>query len=235
MARGTQLQDLVYNFRAECRQSTQLSVGTDSLPHVLQLIRRNQAMLYEDPGNDWAFLRMFVPINIQAGDRYYDAPANLNIDRIEDVKIITDGSPLDVDRGIGFVEYAAQNPDLDVRSSPVQKWDLRWTGTKTQIEVWPKPSQTGSQLMFKCLRPLRPLVDMSDVADLDDNLIVLWAAAEELTASKAKDAELKLQLAQKLLNSVRGNAQSGSSTIQMGLGNAAKGYPGRTTVHAQRY
>lgn len=234
MARDVQLLDLIYQFRAECRQSTQLSVLTDSLPHVKQLIRRIQAMLYEDSGNDWAFLRMYPSITIQAGDRYYDAPADLNIDRIEQVAVLVSGMPMGVTRGIGFKEYAEQNPDLDVRSSPVLRWDLRWTGTSTQIEVWPKPSETGSTLMFKCLRPLRQLIDNDDRADLDDTLITLFAAAEELAAQKAKDAELKLQLAQKHLVSVRANALSGSSMIQMGLGGEAA-RPGRTTVRAERY
>jgi len=234
MARGVQLLDLIYQFRAECRQSTQVAVGADSLPHVKQLLRRTQAMLYEDSGNDWAFLRMYPSIPIVAGDRYYDAPADLNIDRIEEVRVLVDGLPIPVTRGIGFEQYAAQNPDLDIRSSPVLRWDLRWTGTETQIEVWPKPLENGSSLMFKCLRPLRALIDDADVADLDDTLITLFASAEELAAQKSKDAELKLQLAQKHLISVRANAQSGASTIQLGLG-GGNSHPGRTQVTAQRY
>ena len=83
--------------------------------------------------------------------------------------------------------------------------------------------------MFKGMRPLRPLIALTDVADLDDDLIVLFAAAEELAAQKAKDADRKAQLAQAHLVSLLANAQSGSSTVQMGLG-SSRGRIGRTTV-----
>lgn len=215
MARGTQLGQLVTQFRAEARQSTQLSVGTDSLEHVKQLIRRTQEMEYVDPANDWAFLRVYVAIPLSAGQRYYDAPALLNIDRVEEVNVIDGGPPIPVGRGISFPEYAVFDSDSDVRSSRALKWDLRWTGTATQIEVWPVPSDNTQKLWFRCLRPLRPLIEMSDVADLDDILITLKAAAEELAAQKAKDAELKLQMAQQHKAALKANARAGSQDISM--------------------
>lgn len=229
MSRGVQLLQLVERFRAEVRESTQLSVGTDSLPHVKQLLRRTQEMLYADPQNDWSFLRMFPKITISAGAYYYDAPADLNVDRIEKVCVIYNGEPIPVERGIGFEQYADFDPENDERSSPIERWDLRWTGTKTQIEVWPKPSENGMKLMFQCLRPLRPLVADTDVCDLDDILIYLFAAGEELSAKKSKDAELKLQLAQRHLNALRAAAQAASPTIQMGLGSSGNNI-GRAVV-----
>lgn len=215
MARGTQFGQLITQFRAEARQSTQLSVGTDSLEHVKQLIRRNQEMLYVDPANDWAFLRVYAAIPLAAGDRYYDAPALLNIDRIEEVNVIVDSRPVPVTRGISFPEYAIFDSDADVRSSRALKWDLRWTGSKTQIEIWPIPSDNTQKLWFRCLRPLRPLINLEDVADLDDILITLTSAAEELAAQKAKDAELKLQMAQRHKLALNANARAGSEDVQL--------------------
>lgn len=218
MARGIALSVLIEMFRAEVGQSTTLSVGTDSLPHVKQLLRRTQNTLYHNPANDWAFLRVFPTKALVAGSRYYDAPADLNIDRIEEMVVIYDNEPLPITRGIGFNEYATHDPEDDERQSPVENWDLRWTGTKTQIEVWPLPA-SAQTLMAKCLRPLRSLIELSDVCDLDADLIVLFAAAEEL-ASQGDEAgaKIKLTMAQQLLGSLKAGAQSASPTIQLGLG-----------------
>lgn len=215
MARGVQLGELIEAFRNEVRQSNQLSVGTDSLPHVKQLLRRTQRLLYEK--HFWPFLSMFPTKAIVAGSRYYDAPANLNVDRIVEVAVIYNDEPIPVDRGIGFEEYAIYDPDDDERSAPLLKWDLRWTGSATQLEVWPLPSEAMT-LQFKCMRPLRAMTDDDDVADLDEDLIVLFAAAEELAAQKAKDADMKLKLAQSHLLSLQANAQAGAPTVRMGLG-----------------
>lgn len=219
MARGTQLGDLIEMFRNEARQSNQLSVGTDSLPHVKQVIARTQRLLYAK--HYWPFLRVISSIDLQAGSQFYTPPENLNIDRIVDVVVKYNGEPIPVDRGIGFDEYAQYDPEDDERSSPVLKWDLAWDDTATSVEVWPLPDNNDMRLMFKCMRPLNPLVDNTDRADLDDDLIVLFAVAEELAAQKAKDADLKLKLAQGHLSSLLENAQSGAPMIQVGLGKPA--------------
>jgi hypothetical protein len=227
MARGATLLSLVDAFRAETRQSTQLSVGTDSLPHVKQLLRRTQRLLYEK--HFWSFLSNIASKNIVAGDRYYDAPPELNMDRIERVVVIYNGQPIPIIRGVSFEEYAQYDPEADERSSPVERWDLRWTGSETQIEVWPLPS-SSMKLKFLCMRPLRPLVENDDVADLDEDLIVLFAAAEELAAQKSRDADMKLKLAQSHLASLQANAQAGSPMIQMGLGPVGEQEIGRAVV-----
>jgi len=232
MARGTQLQQLVESFRAEVRQSVQASVGTDSLPHVKQLLRRTQALLYEQ--YDWSFLRMMDRLTLSAGEIYYNVPANVNIDRVEEVVCIQDGQPVPIVRGIDFEDYAAfDSYDSAVRSDPVLKWDLRWTGTTTQIEVWPRPASNDIKLGFKSLRPLRALTNNSDPADLDDNLIVLFAAAEELMSREAKDAEMKLKLAQKHLTQLQANASASRETISLGLGGRKSGAPLRTVVRVR--
>ncbi len=215
MARNVSLLQLIEAFRAEARQSTQLSVGTDSLPHVKQLLRRTQRLLYEK--HFWPFLSMFPTKAVVAGDRYYDAPDDLNIDRIVEAVIIHGDEPLPIIRGIGFNEYALYDPTEDERSSPVEKWDLRWTGDATQLEVWPLPS-ANQTLQFKCMRPLRALTDDDDLCDLDEDLIVLFAVAEELANQKSRDAELKMKMAQGHLLALQANAQAGAPITQMGLG-----------------
>lgn len=226
MARGVQLAQLLDQFRAEVRQATGVSVNPDALPHQRQLLRRTQRLLYAK--HDWAFLRMFPTLAISAGSRYYNAPADLNMDRIEQVCVLYNGEPIPIDRGIGFPEYAAFDPTANERSDPIQRWDLRWTGSATQIEVWPLPASAVT-LMFQCLRPLRNMVEDSDTCDLDEDLITLFAAAEELEAQKMKDAPMKLQMAQSHLIALQGQAQSGLGTFKLGTG-APPTRPTRATV-----
>ena len=54
------------------------------------------------------------------------------------------------------------------------------------------PSSNGQKIRFKALKKLDPLVAVTDTAELDDNLIVLFAAAEVLARTKAADAQAKL-------------------------------------------
>lgn len=227
MPRGTQFGQLIQMFKAEARQSSQLSVITDSLPHVKQVLRRTQNLLYAK--HFWEFLSVYPTKTMVAGSRYYDPPADLNIDRVEEAVVIYNGEPIAITKGIGFGEYAQFDPVADERSSPVENWDIRWTGTATQVEVWPLPADNTAKIMWRCMRPLRPLVELDDVADLDDDLIVLFAAAEELAAQKSRDAELKLKLAQSHLISCQANAQAGSPMFQTGLG-SGRGRPSRAIV-----
>lgn len=228
MARGTQLGDLLSQLRHEIGDSSSLSVGTgttDSLKHVL---RRKQEELYDE--YDWPFLRVYKSKTLSAGDRYYDWPSGLDPDHIDKVVVWHSGSPQPIERGIGFEEYAAHSSDDDERADPVLRWDVRWTGSTDQIEVWPIPASDGDTLQFEGRRPLSDLVDESDTADLDDRMIVLFAAAEILTRRESKDAEAKLSLARRRLKFVRSRSKAGSSTATMGGAGKQPSQRGRTII-----
>lgn len=229
MPRGTQFGDVIQAFRAEVRQSSQVNVGADSLPHVMQLIVRTQRMLYAK--YDWSFLRPpMQTIALSAGQRYYDCPAELNIDRIERAVLKLGQNLIRMDRGIQFEDYAIWDSDDGVRSSPTLKYDFRWTGTSLQVEAFPIPADSLNSMWFKCMRPLRQLVDMSDPLDLDDDLVVLFAAAEELAAQKAADAPIKMKAAMAHLASLQKNDSSGDKPIQMNLGNRTYGAPSKVEI-----
>lgn len=220
MARGTQLQTLVDMLKDECRLSPAVSVGVGQLPSLKNLLRRTQEWLYQD--YDWSFLRIMPAIQLQAGERYYDFPEDMNMDRVEEVAIWWNGQPEPVTRGIGFREYSVFDSDSDERSDPVLKWDVRWTGTTEQMEVWPLPASNDPYLQLKGIRKLRPLISDTDVADLDDQLIVLHAAAEWLTSSKAPDAQAKLATAKTHYSRLKGRSQSGDDMIVLGSGDVRK-------------
>ena len=214
MARGTQLGTLVTMLKAECRQSSSVALGIDKTDTYKRLLRRHQETLYL--AADWPHLRQFFTKALSAGSRYYDVPSGLNLERIESARVKFNSYPHPIERGIGEDQYASLDPDNDERADPVRRWDLRWTGSASQIEVWPLPASNDQTLRFKGIRNLRALTSDDDVADLDDNMIVLYAAAEVLAPTKAEDAKAKLSAGIALFNTLKGRVKGASPMTTYG-------------------
>ncbi|MEY9506894.1 hypothetical protein ABIE87_006452 [Bradyrhizobium diazoefficiens] len=240
MARGTQLLKLVEMLREEVNRATSVAVGNDDLPSLKNKLSRTQEVLYDE--YDWPFLRQVFPAKaLQAGERYYDFPTGLNVDRIDDndatvgpgVVIWYSNFPRPIQRGIGFKEYAIYNSDAGVRQEPALAWDVRWTGSKEQFEVWPVPVSNTMTIQFKGIRKLRPLIQDSDVCDLDDQLIVLFAAAEILARQGSQSAPGVAALAKARLVRVKGRSKSGSQTYRLGMGEGEKDARFPIVVHAR--
>lgn len=232
MARNTQLLQLVSMLRAEAGHSTSVSAGVDNLPSLKQGIRRTQELLYDD--FDWPFLRIQPTIPLLAGERYYDLPSDMNMERIEDVGVWYNGDLRMIQRGIGFAHYNEVNSIDGERQSPVEAYDIRWTGTVEQIEVWPIPDSNGQTLQLKGIRKLRALVADADVADLDDQLIVLTEAANMLARAKSEDAPLKRQAAAARLLQLKGRTKGNSEPFIMGGGTNQAPQRGRTVIRIGR-
>lgn len=227
MARGTQLQQLIAQLRAETGRVQSVAVGTSEVDNLKEQLRRVQELLYDD--YDWPFLNIDRTINLQAGQRYYDFPIDLNYDRVEKVVFKYGNAFVNVERGITFDDYSAYDSEAGDRSSPLVKWDVKNTGTIEQLEAWPVPSEDG-KLRFFGTKKLAPMVDDSDRAILDDRMIVLFAAAEMLARQKSPDAKNKMDLANARLLKLRGNSQAASKTVQVGLGNRNRNNPNGHTV-----
>jgi hypothetical protein len=215
--RGQQLTRLISQLRAELGRSTNVSVGVDDAQILIHTLQRTQETLYDD--FDWPHLRYDTgSITLQAGQRYYDIPDNLNYDRIESAWVRLNGLPIPFRRGIDPNCYAAFDSEADVRASPAQRWDIRSVDDKEQIEVWPIPNDSSNAMQFIGIRNLRPLVDGSDVTDLDDRLIVLFAAADLLEKQEAGSGRLKLSQAQQLYSRLKGRSAAARPTYRMGMG-----------------
>lgn len=211
---GRQLIQLATDLRAEIGESLSPAQGVDRQPVLKYYLRRVQEMLYD--GYDWPHLRMRPEVKLQAGGRYYDFPDDFNFTNVEDVWLWgpSGGRPYSIERGIGQEQFTVYRPGQ--RTDPVQRWDMLWTGTETQIEVWPVPNVDGYILQFVGKRNLRPLIADSDLADLDDIMIVLFAAAELMVKKHETQARAKQSLAQDRLHRMRGRLQGGSKPIQLG-------------------
>ncbi len=197
MARKTTLVKLLDDLRAEARLSLNPAHNIQNRPTQVKHLQRVQEWLWED--FTWPHLRVERQVPLQAGQRYYAPPEDMLIDSIEKIELYTDGAWRLIRPGIDPEDYTAWNSDLDQRSWPPRKWDIH---EDEEIEIWPIADVNATEatregyIKFTGIRNLKSLVDDGDRADLDDRLLVLFAAAEMLAASNAADAKLKLDLAQ---------------------------------------
>lgn len=203
--RGKTLVKLIDELRAEARISMNPAHNAQQRDPQIVLLQRIQEWLWQD--FTWPHLRVERFELLQAGARYYDTPEDMDIDRIEKIEVRDSGRLYTLKPEIGAAQYNLYDSQLDQRCSPAERWRI---SEDEQVEIWPIPAVDGDattlegQLKFTGIRKLNPLVADSDRADLDNRLLVLYAAAELLAASGAKDASLKLSQANKLYTKLRG-------------------------------
>lgn len=212
MARGTQLSALVDQLRSEIGASTNVAMGVNTLPNLKHLLKRTQDRLWAE--FDWPFAWVERDEDLINGQRYYTFDNDIDYDRIRSASLYYGNVWRALSYGITPADYNLSNPDIGMKQDPIQKW-RHWEGN--QFEVWPVPSSSTTKLRFRAIKKVAPLVADSDTAELDDNLIVLFAAAELLARSKADDAGAKMQAALQHLNKIKGNMIK-SQVITMGGG-----------------
>lgn len=223
MARRSTLEAIRNDFRAECRLSMNAAHNTQDAARQVIVLQRTQEWLWRD--FDWPHLRVDRFIDLQAGQRYYDMPEDLDIDRIQRVAVRHDRVYCDLRAGIDEAQYAAHDSDLDQRAWPVRRWQLT---EDEMLEVWPipdsnfDPSSLDGRLKITGIRQLKPFVAESDRADLDDRLIVLYAAAEYLASKNSDDAQLKLDQATQLYSKLRGQLMHPRRYAMFGTGQPSR-------------
>ena len=167
---------------------------------LINTIQRVQSRLWSD--YSWPFLQVRRDINLADGQRYYDLPSDMVFERIESVEFKYGDIWEPMSYGIGRDQYNQYDSDRDIRSWPIYRYD---NYENNQIEVWPIPNQnvdatTGSGLLrLHGIRNLTRLSENSDTADLDDQLIILYAAANFLQRQRQADAGAKLQEAKHII------------------------------------
>ena len=234
MARGTQFSQLVYMLRAELRRSTNVNVGVDDLPELKQAINRQYAIQWAR--RDWPFLCVYFPaVQANAGQQYYDfpiftgsdgIPRQLTYDRVKRVAVYFSGVPQRIDRGISFEDYVLFDPSTGAYSDPIMKWDVRaGVAGQEQFEIWPVPSSNSQTVNFFGYVTNPVMINDSDLCWLDDQLIVLYAAAAMLSLDESEPrmglppaATLKLQEAEGYYHSLVSNSQAERRVIAIGQG-----------------
>jgi hypothetical protein len=219
--RGTTLATLRQMFKAEVGADIDSAVapGGDSVTSVI--LANEQKWLVNT--FDWSFMKKRLDIALTTGTRYYAVPtvtltdgngATYVVDAINfevqpAVKVkwgaiwITDP----VKFGINEIQFQSYDSDAARQVDPVTRWDWDNSTAALRIEVWPTPN-SAQTLRFVGQRPLNPLVADTDTADLDDLLIVYYAAAKFLARAKQDDAVGMIKKAEARMNQLRGSQQS---------------------------
>ncbi len=218
VSQGTLLEML----RSELRRPKTLTLGVADLDSLRQTLQRTQRQLYDE--HDWSFKTQAFPREaFNAGQRYYDPPANVDLYGIDRIVCWYNDISHDLIRGVGPEEYDVYSSDDDERIDPVLRWEIRATSTTEQIEFWPIPaSDDGQEWQIFGRRDIVPMVDDDDLCDLDADLIVLFAAAE---LSTGKDKEAKSSAASRRLATLK--AQSSVQVAPFTLG----GFRAKQTSH----
>jgi hypothetical protein len=236
MARNETLESILSDFRLDAKLSPSVALNAQDEQRQIRIIQSEQKRLWEE--TDWPHLRVERFLPQQAGQRFYDLSSAVNeegvakddlaIDRIEMVEAKDGGVWYPLREGIGRSEYVAHDSALNERSSPAQAWRI-YEGE--QLEIWPVPevdAAAGQEGYIRVtgIRQLRPFSDMSDRADLDSQLISLYAAGRYLASKKAADTEMVLGEAKKLFDRLTANLKKSEGFQMFGVGTTPRRYRG---------
>jgi hypothetical protein len=216
MARGKTLLSLLQDYRIEVGASSNPAHNSASRDAQVRALQRTQETLWRQ--HDWPFLRVRRYVDLQAGQRYYDTrgakldddtpSSDLSLERLETIEVRWGEEWCPVPHGLDRSHYATWDSDLDQRTWPIERWQIY---EDEAVEIWPIPSENADpstldgRLRLTGIRDLRPLVADSDTADLDDTLIVKWAAVKALAKSASKDGQVVLEEAKRLEADLTGN------------------------------
>lgn len=228
MIRTKTLDEMVTMLRAECGESTNASMGINSVEGLYQLIRRTQELLFDE--FDFGSMSIDSDEDLVPGENVYTFNDEVDSDRVVVAWVNTTNAWVEMSYGISPIDYNYSNPELDQRETTPMKWRLL---PDNQFEVWPKPSVVG-KLRFRHHLQLKPLVAGTDKGTLDANLIVLYCAAERMASKKDQTAPLKLKLAERRLAAIRFNNSKNKVTQSYNPRPSGKFLPKDWTVRVPR-
>lgn len=230
MARGTAFSELREALRNDLGRSPEASVGVSDIPALKRTLNRVYRALYME--NDWPHLRKVFTVTLAAGQRYYDFPSGLALERVEEVWVDWSTIRHGLERGINQDDMNVFDSDADTpdRNDPPLKWDVRWTGSSDQIEIWPIPATNTQTLYIQGLQDAPKLVNDTDLCLLDDDLVVAFAAAALAKRQKSADADDLLTSAQGYLSKLRSRGRAGEAPLRMGLGAKGTSRPSHITI-----
>ena len=205
MARGTQFGQLIDMFRDQAGHANSRALGQNELAGIKARLRRVYRFLHAD--FNWPHLRVQRDKVLQAGERYYDFPSDL--DTSSDV---TEAWIREANRdvwyplrhGIGRAQYNTVNSDTGEREDFPVNWDEY---EDDMFEVWPVPQTNGHVVRFYGTKRPKPLVQENETVDLDDEMIVLYALGEQLMKQKSAEADMIAQQARARYMRMRANSQ----------------------------
>jgi hypothetical protein len=220
MSRGVQLGQMIEDLRSEVGHSLQASLGKQTRDVLINTLQRHQKRLWEDYA--WPFLQVRRDIAMADAQRYYDLPSDMTFERIQFAEFKWGDRWDRMSYGIGLVELNQYDSDRNQKSWPIMRYEAY---ENNQFEVWPIPNDNGNAttksgyVRFHGTKNLSNFIAETDTADLDDQLIILFAAAEILQRQKQGDAQMKMGQAQQHYMRLKArSAKSDSFVISSGEG-----------------
>jgi len=212
------LGEMLVDLRAELGLSLNPAQATQVEPAHKVKLQRVQRMLWQDFA--WPHLREHFDVSLAAGQRYYDLPVGLDLERVEEAVVSWAGDWHPLARGIFIAQWSAYDPAQDERTDPAMRWEARPNG---QIEVWPLPATNAGQVLrFTGIKALGVFVEPGDFSTLDRDLIVLSTAAE--LAKTEGEAQRLAARAKRLYDRLRmGGEMSGARAFNLGEGSDRSG------------
>lgn len=214
MARRVSLGSLTVQLRRELKIAESASLGRNTRETHAYYLRKTQQRLHAE--YTWPFMRIYRDVVMQAGQRNYAFPADLDPQDVINATVKYSSTFAPLEYGITPLDYNARNSDLDQRNDPVVKWQLYRDPTTNgdMFEAWPIPaSNGGSTVRFHGIKLLGALIADADVCDLDDLLIVLYAAVD-LVPDKEKKGKLAEAIAHQ--NALKARFDKGDTFIMGG-------------------
>lgn len=220
MATGTTLLNLRKMLRGEIfgPESEDQAKGIKHSHNTI--LNRVQEWLYDD--FDWPQLIVREDVAMVAGTNLYTIPSNISIESVLSIHTKYAGAWCELDPGVPLECYAEFDSDEDERYTPARRYRQY---DATRIEIWPIPSTAGvvatkeNYIRIEGVTNYSPLSDDTDTAILDDQVIVLYAAAEILARKKDADAQNKLAMARKRRLALSGK-QSKKDTFSLAGGSS---------------
>ena len=225
MARGTAWSVLRTMFKAECGIELDETVATGDNARYLQLANNTAKWLINQ--HAWLLGKTRAEVALTIGTRYYTFPeTTIDIDRVDREAFTkkADGYRYPLLFGIGQHQFNAYASEAR-QDSPVRRWDLVVNSGTLQIEVWPLPSEDQT-LMLSGIGVFTPMTVDGSTCPIDDVVLVMFMAAEQLARDKSGDAQAKLIKAQSALLSLKGSRQSEFDVISLKGAPVREGYGG---------
>lgn len=211
MPRGTLLPTAVKMLKAELGVNIVPGVATQADETYRWLIHNKQQQLASE--YDWPFLETRRNVIVDGGTRMPLLPHDagipvLSLDRPIVASVRWNDCWLPLDYGIDNSHFDLFDSDASVPETqdPTQRWMFVDDGVS--FELWPIPT-SDTIVRFVGRKPMFPLHDVSGTFDetavltLDDQLIILYVAADILARKGQKDAPLMLRKAEQRLSKLR--------------------------------
>jgi len=200
---GAQLSDLRAMFKNVVGASQGTSSEDQSFNRLLDSTQRDLAARFDWPvlGTRWTASCSTRFTDLPTTDEAGNTDRTINLQRPLCFERKHSSLWESVDYGIGPEEHEVYDPTDDA-VDPITRWQMYGY---TKFEVWPTP-KTAQTVRITGQRVLSELFSNdNNTADLDDMLIVLFAAAAHLALIESPNAGSVAQRAQTLFNTLRGN------------------------------